>query len=858
MTSAKLSAPKLQEAMCKQVNIRNISVIAHVDHGKSTLTDALVSRAGIIPEFQAGTRRFTDNREDEAERGITIKSTGVSMLFQMPESEELARLNKQGDEFLVNLVDTPGHVDFSSEVTAALRISDGALVIVDVVSGCSNQTETVLRQALSERIKPVLVINKLDRAILEQQLEPEVLYQKLNKIIADVNNLISVYSENESELSEASSSAILKSDSFKCDLLDPTKGNVAFASGRDGWAFTLTQLSKLYQRKKQKCFAGFINKLWGENYFNPTEKKWQSTSRDLANGETLVRGFNQYVLDPIYKVLTNENSLKDLEQLSTKLEFKFKLNDHEMKLPKLNKLFMKKWLPAAEALLELIVYHLPSPVSAQSYRVSRLYEGPSDDESAIAIRECDSEGCLMMYISKMIPDQNDKSKFLAFGRVFSGCVRPGLSVRIMGLGYQVGAVNELFVKNVTRCLTMIGNQVVSLDEVPAGNIIALSGIDKFLAKSGTISTNPLAHCIKTMKFTVSAVVRYAVEPVNPSDLVKFIEGLKKLCRSDPLVQCEADNGQHIIAGAGELHLEVCLKDLEKKYACVPIRVSEPLVKYKETVSIKSEQICLAKSSNKHNRIYLTAEPLSEHFCNDIEEKKIFLNQDLKERSRYLVDEHQFNITEAKKIWCFGPNHFDSNILVDVTKGVASSGSVTDSICAGFQWGAEQGILCGEKLRGVRFNLEDLLYHSDPMHTKVNQMIPTIRRSMMSSMLTARPILMEPVFLVEIQCTEDVLGPVHRLLSKKRGEIIEEMKINGTQLMNVRVHMPVNESTGFDAELRGVSSGKAYPQCTFDHWQVLPGDPFNPDSKAGQVCKSIRKIKNMDERMPRLVDYLDKL
>ena len=112
MTSAKLSAPKLQEAMCKQVNIRNISVIAHVDHGKSTLTDALVSRAGIIPEFQAGTRRFTDNREDEAERGITIKSTGVSMLFQMPESEELARLNKQGDEFLVNLVDTPGHVDF--------------------------------------------------------------------------------------------------------------------------------------------------------------------------------------------------------------------------------------------------------------------------------------------------------------------------------------------------------------------------------------------------------------------------------------------------------------------------------------------------------------------------------------------------------------------------------------------------------------------------------------------------------------------------------------------------------------------------------------------------------------------------
>lgn len=175
-----------------------------------------------------------------------------------------------------------------------MRISDGALIVVDVVSGCSNQTETVLRQALSERIKPVLVINKMDRAILEQQIEPEALYQQLRKIISQVNYLISVYSAT-SDDEETS-----RKDNFKCDILDPTKGNVAFASGRDGWAFTLTQFAELYNKKK-KLTSSLIKKLWNENYYSLEEKKWKATSLD-SSGNDLERGFNQYVLEPIYKV----------------------------------------------------------------------------------------------------------------------------------------------------------------------------------------------------------------------------------------------------------------------------------------------------------------------------------------------------------------------------------------------------------------------------------------------------------------------------------------------------------------------------------------------------------------------------
>merc|ERR1712202_5421 len=194
---------QVRECMDKKANIRNMSVIAHVDHGKSTLTDSLVAKAGIIAAAKAGETRATDTRKDEQERCITIKSTAISMFFDM-DAKDLEFVKQERAKkpdgsletgFLINLIDSPGHVDFSSEVTAALRVTDGALVVVDCVSGVCVQTETVLRQAISERIRPILFLNKIDRIFLELSMTPEESFKSFRNSIESVNVIVETYND---------------------------------------------------------------------------------------------------------------------------------------------------------------------------------------------------------------------------------------------------------------------------------------------------------------------------------------------------------------------------------------------------------------------------------------------------------------------------------------------------------------------------------------------------------------------------------------------------------------------------------------------------------------------------------------
>jgi len=244
-------------------SIRNMSVIAHVDHGKSTLTDSLIAKAGIIAGEKAGDARATDTRKDEQERGITIKSTGVSLYFETDVVDATPK------PYLINLIDSPGHVDFSSEVTAALRVTDGALVVVDYVEGVCVQTETVLRQALGEKIKPVLMINKIDRGILELQVDGETMYQNFQRVIENANVIISTYECD---------------DMGDSQQVDPTNGTVAFGSALFGWAFTLTKFARVYSAKFKLDINKLMKKFWGDNYFNPAKKQF-TTDENGENGQ---------------------------------------------------------------------------------------------------------------------------------------------------------------------------------------------------------------------------------------------------------------------------------------------------------------------------------------------------------------------------------------------------------------------------------------------------------------------------------------------------------------------------------------------------------------------------------------------
>eukprot|EP00745_Piridium_sociabile_P009337 TRINITY_DN164_c0_g1_i1.p1 TRINITY_DN164_c0_g1~~TRINITY_DN164_c0_g1_i1.p1 ORF type:complete len:879 (+),score=277.15 TRINITY_DN164_c0_g1_i1:172-2637(+) len=821
-----------------------MSVIAHVDHGKSTLTDSLVSKAGIIASAKAGETRFTDTRKDEQERCITIKSTAISLYYEL-EKEDMKYIKQDFDpencSFLINLIDSPGHVDFSSEVTAALRVTDGALVVVDCVSGVCVQTETVLRQAIGERIRPVVLMNKMDLALLTLQLEAEDLYQTFQRIIENINVIVGTYCEDDGPMGNIA--------------VDPKDGTVGFGSGLHGWAFTLKDFAKLYCTKFKMEESKLMKRLWGDQFYNPKEKKWFKDQRPGTE-----RGFTNYILKPIYQMF--HTAMKEPQEktlaLAEKLGIKLVAEDKELHDKQLLKTIMRKWLPAGDAMLQMIVIHLPSPVTAQAYRMELLYEGPMDDPCAVGIKTCNSKGELMMYISKMVPT-SDKGRFFAFGRVFSGTVSTGQKVRIMGPNYVPGKKEDLYEKTIQRTILMMGRYTEAIEDVPCGNICGLVGVDQYLVKTGTISTFKGAHNLKVMKFSVSPVVRVAVECRNPSELPKLVEGLKRLAKSDPMVQCTIEeSGEHIIAGAGELHLEICLKDLEEDHAGIPIKVSDPVVSYRETVSETSSITCLSKSPNKHNRIFMTAAPLNDGLPEDIDKGDVFPRQDVKERARYLSDKYNWDSTEARKIWCFGPEGTGPNLLVDCTKAVQYLNEIKDSVVAGFQWASKEGVLCEENMRGVRFNIQDVTLHADAIHRGGGQIIPTSRRVIYASYLTASPRLMEPVYLVEISCPEQVQGGIYSVMNKRRGIVNENNQIGSTPQFMVKAHLPVNESFGFTADLRSATGGQAFPQCVFDHWQQLPGCPFKPDTKPYQVVADCRKRKGLKEGIPPVENFFDKL
>merc|ERR1719195_1098342 len=510
----------------------------------------------------------------------------------------------------------------------------------------------------------------------------------------------------------------------------------------------------------------------------------------------------------------------------------------------------------------MICIHLPSPVTAQKYRTEMLYEGPADDEAAMAMKTCNPNGPLMMYISKMVPT-SDKGRFYAFGRVFSGKIATGLKCRIMGSNYIPGKKEDLNEKAIQRTILMMGRYIEAIEDVPCGNICGLVGVDQFLVKTGTITTFKEAHNMKVMKFSVSPVVRVAVEPRNAADLPKLVEGLKRLAKSDPMVQCIIEeSGEQVIAGAGELHLEICLKDLEEDHAQIPIIKADPVVTYRETVSEKSSMTSLAKSPNKHNRLFMEAEPIENELVLEMEDDKVTPKaKDSKEQISYLAKEYSWNPDHAKKIWCFGPDVTGPNVVCDAAKGVDYLNEIKDSVVSGFQWASKEGALMEEQMRGCKFNILDVTLHADAIHRGAGQIMPTTRRVLYASQLRAEARLQEPIFKVEVQCPQVCAGGVYSTITPKRGIIVKEEQVIGTPMVTIEATLPVAESFGFSSQLRAATGGQAFPQCSFSHYETMENDPFIENGQVANIIKSVRvrkgvrSLETLDSEIGRFHDKL---
>lgn len=810
--------------------IRNICIIAHVDHGKSSLSDTLMAAGGLISFDEAGTKRVTDTRTDEKERGITIKSTGVAL-----------QIEYSGKLYNINLVDTPGHIDFSSEVTAAIRITDGAVVLVDSVEGVSAQTETVLRQALAEKLQPVLVINKIDRYFNELMLDGDQAYEKLRSIIARVNDMIELYQpENPT-------------------VLDPRKGNVIFSCARYNWGFSIKTFAELYSKKAGKEASQYTNILWGDVFFNKDTKKFSSS----PNGG--VRGFCQFIYNPLRDAInTMQNNTNDTEILE-KIFIVF-TNEEKKNMGADNfcRKVLRRAFPLAPVMIDCIVNFLPPPYEAQKRKVDVLYTGPPECPTYQGIQTCDPNASLVIYISKMVPTGTGGT-FYAFGRIFSGTVSMGQKVSILGANYEHGnnKIDCFDNKTIQRVIRLIGAKTESVDEMKCGNTVALVGVSEYLLKSGTITTCPEKYSIRTMKFSVSPVVRVAVSPKNMAEVGKFKDGMVRLSKSDPCLKVDLDEtGDFVIGGAGRLHLEIAINDLRDFLGDMEIVVSDPVVPYKETAS-KLSEVCLSKSPNKHNRLYCRAEPLSDELTQDLESGEYSI-KDMQKLTRRLVDVYGWEKGAVGKIWAIN----NGNILVDGTKGVDYLNEIKDSCVSGFNWYVGSGVLCGEQVRGIKFEFVDVKLHADAIHRGTGQILSTARRVYSAAHLMAGPRLMEPVYTINIQIDEQNKSKIYGVMNRKRGYITEEEQIPGLPLWILKGTIPVSESFDIDETIKGVTGGKGLPSCVFSHYQIIDTDPMVPCESLNQVDTNKitldiikRKAKGDSNRklgLPDINDYIDKL
>ncbi len=708
--------------------IRNIGIVAHIDHGKTTLSDNLLAGAGMISSELAGRQLFMDSDEEEQERGITIDSANVSMVHSY-----------DGKEYLINLIDTPGHVDFGGDVTRAMRAVDGAVVVIDAVEGTMPQTETVLRQALKEHVKPVLFINKVDRLINELQVDAQEMQIRLGKLIDHVNKLIKGMNEERYQAGWR---------------VDAANGTVAFGSALYNWAISVPMMKKT----------------------------------GVSFGEVF-----QYCRD------------EDMKALADKC-------------------------PLHEAVNDMVIRFLPSPIQAQDGRVGAIWHG--DRESAIskAMSEADPEAELAFMVTNISMDPHAGE--VSTGRIFSGSLKRGMEVFVSGAAKP---------NRIQQVGVFMGPERLEVDMIPAGNIAAVTGLRDAIVGS-TVTTLEGMAPFESIRHASEPVVTVAVEAKHMKDLPKLVEVLRQVAKEDPTLKVTLDEetGEHLMAGMGELHLEVIAHRIERDKG-VEITTTPPIVVYRETIAAAAGPV-EGKSPNRHNRFYVVVEPLEQAVVDLIREGEISMNLPELERREKLIAAG-LDKDEAKKI----VDIYESNAYFDMTKGIQHLNETMELILEGFVEVMKGGPLSKEPCMGVKVKLMDAKLHEDAVHRGPAQVIPASRQAIQAAMLMAEDTLLEPYQKVFIQVPQEQMGGATKEIQGRRG-IIHNMTSEGDTTI-IESRAPVSELFGFAGDIRSATEGRAMWSTEFAGFETLPTNMVN------EIVTGIRQRKGLKAEMPKASDFM---
>jgi len=729
MSRGKKTVERVVELMKDPKHIRNIGIVAHIDHGKTTLSDNLLSGAGIISEELAGKQLFMDSDPEEQARGITIDASNVSMVHEY-----------EGQDFLINMIDTPGHVDFGGDVTRAMRAVDGAVVLVDAVEGTMPQTETVLRQALKEGVRPVLFINKVDRLINELKVDDMEMQIRLGKVIDKVNKLIKGMNEE------------AYNNGWK---LDAGAGTVAFGSALYNWAVSVPFMKKSgisFKIVYDKCRAG------------------------------------------------------------------------DMK-------YLAKNSPLSDVLLDMVVNKLPNPLEAQPRRVNVIWHGDKETKEGKAMLACDAKGPVAMMVTDISFDPHAGE--VATGRLFSGSLKRGDVLYVMGTAKKENRLQQVGI--------FMGPKRVEVEEIVAGNIAAVTGLKDAIVGS-TVSSLMEVTPFESLKHYSEPVMTVAVEAKNMKDLPKLVEVLRQVAKEDPtlVISINEETGEHLIAGMGELHLEIITGRIKRDKG-VEIITSPPIVVYRETATGKVENV-EGKSPNRHNRFYFTLSPLPDEIVDLIKKGEVSMNQQALERRDILI-KAGMDKDEAKSV----KDIQGTNMLFDMTKGIQYLNETMELIIEGIHEALAGGPLADEPVQNLKMVLTDVKLHEDAIHRGPAQVIPAVRGAIKGGILLAGDSLLEPVQKIQITVPMDQMGAATSQIQGRRGQVFDMQSEGDT--ISVHGKAPVAELFGFAGDIRSATEGRAMWNTEFAGFELVPNNLVK------EVVVAIRKRKGLKEQMPTPNDYL---